>query len=38
MSMRQRMEAVGGSLKVDTRLSVGTTVTAEVELVPAIAK
>ncbi len=37
-SMKQRMESVGGTLKVDSRLSIGTTVTAEVELVPMAAK
>ncbi len=31
MSMRQRLEAIGGTLKVASTLSAGTTVTAEVE-------
>ncbi len=36
-SMSQRLESIGGSLKIDSKLSIGTTVTAEVELVPAVA-
>ncbi len=34
MSMRQRVEAIGGTLKVASTLSAGTTVTAEVESGP----
>jgi signal transduction histidine kinase len=37
-SMQQRMELIGGRLIVNSKLSVGTTVTAEVELVPAAAR
>ncbi len=33
-SMKQRVESVGGTLKVDSKLSVGTSVIAEVELAP----
>ena len=35
MSMKQRLESIGGMLKVESELSVGTTVMAEVELSPA---
>jgi signal transduction histidine kinase len=34
-SMKQRMESVGGTLQVGSTLAAGTSVTAEVELVPA---